>query len=275
MTTAVAAAVEIVSMQPELDRWAGWVSALRDSAHRVGLRVVHSRAYRGDQPWLLFWGPGAPERAATMRQHVATGGRAIAMDLAYWDRLRKARFAIDAAHPQATIMSMAWPSDRFVSDRVPVRNVWDPTGPILFAGLGPKAYRQYGEKVGLWEAEMMRACRARWPTRPILYRPKKMWQSAPTGCTPASTRPIDEALAGVSLVVTWHSNVAVDAIRMGIPAICRDGAAAAVCAPALGDEDPRPLPVSVRDQFLANLAWYQWAPEEAESCWRFLLEVLS
>ena len=40
---------------------------------------------------------------------------------------------------------------------------------------------------------------------------------------------IDQALTGCSLVVTWHSNVAVDAIRMGIPVVCRDGAAAAVC----------------------------------------------
>jgi hypothetical protein len=54
-------------------------------------------------------------------------------------------------------------------------------------------------------------------------------------------QPIEHVLAGASLVVTWHSNVAVDAIRLGIPVICREGAAAAVCPSELGADDPRPL----------------------------------
>jgi len=40
------------------------------------------------------------------------------------------------------------------------------------------------------------------------------------------------------------------------------------------DEAP-PLAADVRDRFLANLAWFQWAPSEAAQTWRFLTELLA
>ncbi len=114
---------------------------------------------------------------------------------------------------------------------------------------------------------MTAACHARWPDRPLVYRPK-----------PRETgHPIEDVLAGCSLLITWHSNVAVDAIRMGIPVICRDGAPAAVCPSGLSSDPPSPLSADVRDRFLINLAWFQWgwAPIEAQGCWTFLQELLS
>jgi hypothetical protein len=81
-------------------------------------------------------------------------------------------------------------------------------------------------------------------------------------------------LAGSSLLVTWHSNVAVDAIRMGIPVVCREGAAAAVCPSEL-PETIAPMADDVRDRFLANLAWFQWRPDEAPEFWRWVPEVLA
>ena len=73
--------------------------------------------------------------------------------------------------------------------------------------------------------------------------------------------------------MTWHSNIAVDAIALGIPAVCVDGAAAAVC-PAELPEEVRPFDPALRDRFLANLAWFQWAPSEARECWAFLRGLL-
>jgi hypothetical protein len=61
---------------------------------------------------------------------------------------------------------------------------------------------------------------------------------------------------------------------MGIPVVCRDGAAAAVC-PNLLTDHPEPLSPDVRQRFLANLAWFQWRDDEAESLWRFLQELLA
>lgn len=265
MTVASAVAVELLRAQPETYRAGDALSALQHAAGRMGIDLVTTQAYRGASPWLLFWGPGAPARAAIMRQHVAAGGRAIALDLAYWNRGAKTRISIDAAHPQAWVMRSALSSVRFTTDLPRMGNLWRENGPVLIAGIGKKAQAQYGaETVDAWEDQMAAACRARWPRRAIVRRPKPLTVGPP----------VDGALNGASLVITWHSNVAVDAIRLGIPVVCRDGAAAAVCPPELPDE-PRPLSAEIRDRFLSNLAWFQWAPSEAEACWTFLAELLA
>jgi hypothetical protein len=278
VSTAVATAVELVHFQPESLRATATLAALRGAAKAAGVGVTVSSAYRGRSPWLLLWGPGAPDRAEAMRRHVAAGGHVIALDLAYWDRERKARVSFDAAHPSAWVMRRDLPATRLRADRVTVVDAWKPTGPVVVAGLGDKARVQYGaDVIDRWEARMIAACRERWPDRPILYRKKKAGSPVPAHVQQATMQPIDAVLTKASLLVTWHSNVAVDAIRLGVPVICRDGAAAAVCAPDFEDEDPQPLAPAVRDQFLANLAWFQWGttPPEAAGFWRFAQETLS
>lgn len=267
--------VELLRFEPESGRTSALFAALMAAAPRQGVQVRHTTAYEGKRPWLMLWGPGAPERAAAMRRHVEAGGRAVAFDLAYWNRDRKVRLSIDAAHPQAWVMQRALPADRWTRDRPPVAETWKPTGPVVIAGIGDKARIQYGpDVVDAWERAMIRTVRERWPGRALVYRKKKAGSPVPDGVAVSQMQPIESVLAGASLVITWHSNVAVDAIRLGIPVICRDGAAAAVCPSDFGDADPVPLPVEVRDRFLRNLAYFQWDPNEAGACWQFLREVL-
>lgn len=257
--------VEAVRFQPEIDRVRPLFHALMSAAGQGGVEMNFSQTYHGSSTWVVLWGPGAPERADAMRRHVAAGGHVIAFDLAYWNRAVKVRMSIDAPHPQAWVMKRDWPRARFNADRPLVGDFWNPTGPIVVAGIGRKAQIQYGAAtVSRWEAEIADACRARWPERAVVQRAK------PVGVLP----PIEDRLRGASLVITWHSNVAVDAIRLGIPVVCRDGAAAAVCPSEL-PETPTPLSIELRDRFLANLAWFQWAPSEAVSLWAFLRELLS
>jgi hypothetical protein len=278
VSTAVALAVEILTCQPENVRATKLFAALA-AARPHGVTVAQTQRYRGGSEWLMLWGPGAPERAEVMRQHVAAGGHAIVWDLAYWQRDVKARVSIDAAHPQAWVMRRDWPASRLAADLVPpVSHAWNPRGPVVVAGIGDKARVQYGAgTVDAWERSMIVACRERWPDRQVVYRKKKVSSPEPSDvCLSSPAIPIEQALRGASLVVTWHSNVAVDAIRLGIPAVCRDGAAAAVCPSALDPvADPAPLPDAVRDRFLANLSWFQWAPSEAQACWAFLEAVLA
>jgi hypothetical protein len=173
-------------------------------------------------------------------------------------------------------MRREWPAARFVGDRVPVAQVWKTTGPIIIAGIGRKARAQYeADVVSKWETAMLAECRKRWPARRVFYRKKQADAPAPQDVPLMGMGPIDQALINASLVITWHSNVAVDAIRMGIPVVCKDGAAAAVCPSELPDE-PTPLPVEIRDRFLANLAWFQWNPAtESAQMWAWLQELLS
>lgn len=278
MSATMATDVEIVTFQPVLERTAALFRNLASTASGAGFRVRRSAAYQGGTPWLMLWGAGHPVRAEAMTRHVAAGGRAIAWDLAYWQRDTKMRVSVDAPHPSAWVMRRDWPASRLAADRVTVSDHWRPTGPIVVAGLGEKARVQYGAAVvDAWEASMVQACRRRWPERPIVYRKKRPTAAAPAWATSVSSgaTPIESTLTNASLVMTWHSNVAVDAIRLGIPVICRDGAASAVCPSTLGEADPRPLDPELRQRFLANLAWFQWAPREAAQSWAFLRELLA
>lgn len=275
MTVATKTAVELVHFQPENRRGREMMRALMAAAPGAGVDVIETTAYRGESPWLMVWGPGAPARRDAIRAHVGNGGRAICFDLSYWQRNEKVRVSFDAPHPQHFVMRKALPVDRFVNDGVVLTNEWNPDGPVVIAGLGDKARVQYGAGiVDAWEADMMRACAARWLKR-IIYRPKKADSNVPIWATHVSRAPsIDEALHGASLLITWHSNAAVDAIRMGVPVVCRDGAAAAVCQSTV-ESDHRPMPDEWRRKFLGNLAWFQWRPDEALALWRFATEMLS
>lgn len=258
------AAMELRRFGTETDR----VRALMDALSGNLLKET-------PEPWLVFWGPGDPQRAAVMRAHVANGGRAIALDLAYWKRATHFRVSIDAAHPQAWVMRQDWPATRFEDGPPPVESRWNPKGPVIVAGIGSKAHVQYGNAtIFAWERAQIAACRERWD-RPVFYRRKLPTGPALAEVPPAPyTYPIERALQGASLVITWHSNVAVDAIRMGIPVVCRDGAAAAVC-PSEVSTDLQPLDDGVRRRFLCNLAWFQWASWEHRAMWAWLRELLA
>jgi hypothetical protein len=269
---AIMLTIEILSFQPQSQRALGILTALSRTVPAT-MRAHETTRYQGTSDLLVLWGPGDPARFGPMRAQSEKGGHTLALDLAYWNRDRKFRVSIDGAHPQAWVMRRDWPAERFTADRVLVRDAWKPTGPVIVAGIGRKAKAQYGDKVDRWERRMIDEALAR--GRRVLYRRKKQDGSVPAGVEAAPNRPIDESLSGAALVITWHSNVAVDAIRNGIPVICRDGAAAAVCPAAFGPDDLQPLAPYVRERFLRNLSHFQWEPGEAPAFWRWVPEVLA
>ena len=268
MTTAAATTtVELLHFARQSPRAAQMLAALARTAPLSGVELHEGDAYRGTSDWLLLWGPGGPDRVEPMRQQLAAGGHVVALDLAYWSRQTKVRVTIDAPHPQAWVMRQTRSPLRFLADPVAIGSAWNPKGPVIVAGVGPKAAAQYGETVARWERTMIDACRARGCR--VRYRRKSWRAPVPSGVTLTSDAPIERVLRDASLLITWHSNVAIDALRLGIPVVCRDGAAATICPATLPDE-LRPLSIAVRTQFLHNLAWWQWAPQEAAACWAFL-----
>ncbi len=268
---AVVLTVELLQFQIQSTRSIKIFESLGKAAPAHGLSVHRTSRYQGGADLLVLWGPGAPDRFEPLRRQVANGGHVIALDLAYWDRDHKFRVSFDAPHPQAWVMKRPMPLTRLLADAVPILNTWNPDGPVIVAGIGEKAGVQYGSTaVREWESSVISQVKA--AGRPVFYRPKK--QGPVPGVPQAKAGPIDGALAGASCVVTWHSNVAVDAIRLGIPAVCRDGAAAAVC-PSTWRQDLAPLDAGTRSQFLSNLAFFQWLPTEASQCWAFVRETLA
>lgn len=266
--------VELLRFSPMSARTRMFFDAMVHASAAAAIDVTVTDRYRGISDWLMVWGAGAPDRFAPIRQQLDAGQHVIAFDLAYWDKTRKVRVSIDGPHPQAWVMRQRWSSDRLEADRIHMAQAWHQDGHVIVAGIGTKATVQYGEAVvAHWEAARIAECRALGYTR-ILYRHKRHHGAIPDGTMRCSAAEIDEVLQGCALVVTWHSNVAVDAIRMGIPVVCQDGAAAAICSQTVSERS-RPLSTETRDRFLSNLAWFQWGAHEATDCWGFLKEILA
>lgn len=249
--------------------------------HHVRVRLTTPERYRGDSDWLMLYGPGGFDRQKLMAKQISRGARVICWDAPYWKRGEKLRVSIDHAHPQRWVMRKRRPDVRLLRDHgFSIVPQFDPGHgqDILLAGIGTKARHQYGaDVVREWEQAMVVSARLLWGNdRRILYRPKPNHPTPPPAgaILVRNDVAISQQLFDVSIVVTWHSNVAVDAIWAGKPVACRDGAAAAVYGATL-HADMQPISADLRAQFLSNLAWFQWRPDEAPMVWQFLQEMLA
>jgi hypothetical protein len=193
----------------------------------------------------------------------------IAFDAGYWDRKlnldhRKYRVSFNGFHsPQYVMRGESPPEDRMLASGIKAAEVGGkPSGPVMLVGNAPKSNRIGAEG---WSAAMAERIREAFPDRKILYRHKPK-RPAEYGVKhdAISHGPIEDALRCVSLVVCRHSNVAVDACRMGVPVVCEDGAAAAIYPRSLADHGSQPT-FNTRREFLARLAWWQWSRQECES----------
>lgn len=255
---------ELLIDPPFISRAAAWLSALADAAP-AGAEV--STAYRGDRKLLVLYGVGLPSRDRAMRRHLAAGGRVAMWDLGYWDRSRSMRLSIDRTHPSAEHLAACAGRPRRARPNL-TASQFDPDGPILLCGLGPKSCIALGLQPMEWEQAKVLELRQRFPDRRILWRPKPGHSAdEPVGTEPASRAPIESALRGCSLVVCRHSNVAIDACIAGVPVECEDGAAF-----ALYGQNSTPMKAE-RDAFLSRLAWWNWGDHEAAAAWRFMEEI--
>jgi hypothetical protein len=226
--------------------------------------------YVGDCHLLMTYGTGHPVRRPQWFRHLEKGGHCIGWDLGYWkhrdDGTCRMRVTIDQDHPQHWLRPES--AVRWAAEGIPLRSDGCQTGPIILVGMGAKSAKVYAGGALVWERRALEQLRAELPGRAIVYRPKRVADPCLPGIG-VVRGPIESALAGASLVVCRHSNVAVDACIAGVPVRCEDGAAA-----ALYSQSPSPTPVQ-RLKFLQSLAYWQWTPEEARDAWQYLLMRLS
>jgi hypothetical protein len=228
---------------------------------------------------IVLWGLGHPRAQELLREARGRGVTVIGWDLGVWKRASHFRVSINDAHPRQYVMAKARPLDRLHADGLVLRQDADPGGPVYLIGIGWKSADTYGEQPGAWEDRTLERIRAAWPGQRVIFRPKRGGGShAPHGIPIAApTVSIEQLLRGAAAVYCRHSNVAVDAIVAGVPAIAEDGAAAAVCPnePALG-RLPVTLPLEVRTAFLGNLAWFQWSEAEIArpACWAVIDDIV-
>jgi len=209
--------------------------------------------------WLFLYGLGGPDRV-----QYASRERLVAFDLAYWDRKgpgRKYRVSIGGLHSPDRVMRGESPgADRWEASGLDIAEVGgDPAGPVLLVGNGPKST---AIGAGGWAHAKSRELKQ--TGRRIWYRPKpgKPLEEDVYCHAVVTDEPIDAVLSKVSLVVCRHSNVAVDACRLGVPVVCEDGAAASIYPRDLNGAQPD---LATRTEFLHRLAWWQWTPAECET----------
>jgi hypothetical protein len=225
---------------------------LRAMAEASPIKAVITDRYRGDADVLMLWGSRRIDHKAIWRRH-RENGRCIGWDLGYWDRTESMRVHIDHQHPTADQLALAVGDRREFS----LREDSSKNGPVMLVGIGEKSKAAMGSSAWeAWELSALKRIRSEIPLSRVVRRPKLKGQP-----------PIEQALKGCRLVVCSHSNVAVDACVAGVPVWCDDGAAFALYR---NNENPSK---GERLEFLRQLAWFNWRPNEAGEAWKFLLKV--
>jgi hypothetical protein len=222
-----------------------------------------------------------------LRAHRDAGGHFLYVDLGYWHRKPVGQM-YDGYHKvvlddwcPTLRMRHGCPTDRFdrlglrvLSGRPPVAG-----GHIVMAGMSPKSAAHHGFKTDQWELQTIKTLRQH-SARRIVFRPKPSdTRAVPlSGASLQRAGTIDSALTGAHLLVTHHSNSAVDAMRLGVPHYCERGVGQLLSIPSLEETERAavPAPRETRMALLADIAYCQWLPAEMASgeCWAYYREMM-
>lgn len=261
-------------------RGTGLLKSIHIGAKRRDLDVKFMHGYEPrSKSTIIIYGMGGPLIYAHALFHIKQRGTVVAWDVGYWGRHdslmdRKYRASINGLHCPSLIFKGPDPGpDRLNKGNLSIKPGGNPDGPILLIGNGPKsnAIGAHG-----WTLRKSWELRKAFPGRQIAYRPKpkRPPEQGVFYDHIADAGSIDDVLANASLVVCRHSNVAVDACRLGVPVVCEDGAAAAIYPRTLAEAHKQPSSEK-RAEFLRRIAWWQWSRAEAEdgSLWEWLLNL--
>jgi len=236
--------------------------ALKAAIRAAGDTLHITSEYEGHADVLLLYGVGAPVNNAARNLHLKSGGRVVVFDMGYFSREKAAgflRFSIDHDHPQRLLDATDPCPSRWESLGIDLREDASADGHVVLVGMGQKSARYLG--LPDWDAQMYRQLERRFGRDRILYRPKRRL-TVRLPCRTDLKSPIEQVLIGASLIVSRHSNVAVDGIVAGVQSENEDGAAMWMVG--------KPFDSPTRLDFLRRLAWWQYRPEEADKAWAFI-----
>lgn len=166
--------------------------------------------------------------------------------------------------------------------RADFRNKDMPDDRAKLLGVECKPWRERGEHIVLcgqvpWDASVDHTNHIHWlhatakqlrgkTSRPIVFRPHPKGPHLDIPGTRLSTaRTLQDDLRSAHVVVTFNSNSAVEAVLDGIPAFADDYGSMAWDMCAHDFEAIEGFPTPERTQWLSNLAYAQWTPDEMRS----------
>lgn len=241
--------------------------AMRDGIGRLGDFPVSVSTHGPRPDCLVCYGWCDPAKEYRPR-----GIHVVTMDMPWFNRLHPTnpescvKISVNHWHPTAYFRRRPKPTDRWEKLGLPILPMRGSGRHIVVAGSGPKSSVRDGNEFQAWEREAIAALRLL-TDREIVYRPKPyMKDAAPPpieGSRMDREKPIAALLEGAHAVVTRQSNVAVDALRLGVPVFCLDGVASVLAKDDLSwIESPRIPSDDQRLQFFADLAYCQWTMAE-------------
>lgn len=185
-------------------------------------------------------------------------------DLGYWNRrpsvkpldghYRLAINAWDTAH----VMRRDCPADRFKALGIETNEPRLNGQEILIAGMSAKAAKVHGYDYGEWESQAKKEIERMKLKYPIRLRDKPNKKNK-------ATETVTAALSRARILITRHSNAAVDALVAGVPFYAEHGVGALLSPTELTSgmiEQPSFSDEKVRNQLLYDIAYAQWSPPE-------------
>jgi hypothetical protein len=242
--------------------------ALLAGANRVGWNAFVTKDFhetpRADLVAAYGW-----RNRAVLEAYRNAGLHYIHVDLGYWRRKQFRsdygglhKVVLDDRHATA-YFRRGRPHDRLQD--APRLDPWRTGGSnIVLAGLSAKSAQVSGVQSLAWEHRIIEQLR-RVTARPIVYRPKPSWQGAqPIDGTIFSPpeQPLDDVLADARVLLTLHSNAALDALAAGVPVLAEEGLASVMSTVTIDEiETPHEEPGD-RAQFFADVSYCHWTRHE-------------
>lgn len=224
-----------------------------------------------------------------IEEHRMLGKNVICIDKGYaripaQDRALKVEYwrtSVNAFQPLAYFQKEPRPSDRWdaIGQKIHSLQNYKDNKHALYVGSSQKYcdFKKLGDATA-YAVKVIGRVRRYCKDKKIIYRPKPSWKNAvPIENTIFSHGPgIEKDITKSSFVVTHGSNGALDAIRLGIPAlVLGDSIAKPVSMtdyPQLKDKNLYFPDEESRHQLFYDLAYCQWTMEEVESglAWEYM-----
>ncbi len=208
----------------------------------------------------ITWSVKYPELEAMRRQY---GTQWLVCEAGYFgDRANFPSLGWNGLNGRAEFHNQGSPPDRWAKHGTPVKP-WRAGGDyVLILGQvpGDASHRHANLVVALAQA----AAEAREAFNlPVRYRPHPKGAAHIPGLQACPYSELDDALDHAALAVTFNSNSAVDAVLAGVPTVTLDQGSMAW--PVTGHSASEYPPTPDRTQWLRDLAYCQWLPEEIAS----------
>lgn len=181
------------------------------------------------------------------------------------------RVCINASHPTAYMMDHPYPIDRMKRAGMKLQRRRKGGETIVIAGSSEKFHLAHGLPHPTEWAKGVLAEIRRHTDAPVIYRPKQSWRGAEAieGAIfdHGAKTPFGSVLEQARCVITHGSGAGVDAIMAGVPCITLgDGPARPVSGHQIETiNDPWWPDIAIRRQWAANLAYFNWRPDELEN----------